>query len=400
MDLVAVEFAAHPADVVARQLHVRGQGGQLVLERVEGGHVLLERVGDRRRVLLDRLGGQGALLAEGVEVGGDLGDALLHRLLVAALRTDRRRLGQVLGLAPVVFVSGNVEDGIGKNVSALVVGTNRQGVEMNPTPLVEGRYFTPAEENQNVCILCDRPRHDLFGNGPALGHTVRIKYKDWKVVGVLNKPKQDDSLIGHMLGLGNLVYLPAAAAKREFPTAQINRIVLKTDFKHPAHDLVAGLKQTMLASHAKMEDFGVMTQEKGLALVVKLVSMAQSLLVLIAAISLVVAGVGIMNIMLVTVTERTREIGIRKTVGARNVDILQQFLIEAVILAVLGGTVGLGLSAILCFLISRFSALTPVLGPGAISLALIVCVCVGLVFGVAPALRASKLNPIDALRHE
>ncbi len=203
-----------------------------------------------------------------------------------------------------------------------------------------------------------------------------------------------------MLGLSNLVYLPEAFARFQFPGLQVNRIVLRTSYKYPAKDMLDGMKQAMLKNHRGHEDFGLITQEKGLDLVVKLVNMAQSLLVLIAAISLFVAGVGIMNIMLVTVTERTREIGIRKTVGARRSDIFQQFITEAVILSIIGGVIGLTISKIVCVLIAKFSALTPEITPGLVIMALLVCTIVGVFFGVTPAVRASSLNPIDALRHE
>jgi len=121
---------------------------------------------------------------------------------------------------------------------------------------------------------------------------------------------------------------------------------------------------------------------------------------LIATISLFVAGIGIMNIMLVTVTERTREIGVRKTVGARRGDIFVQFLTEAVVLSLLGGLIGIGISWIICAAIARYSVLTPQINVSIVAMALAVCSCVGIIFGVTPAVRASRLDPIEALRHE
>ena len=322
-----------------------------------------------------------------------------------------QRVPGVTQVSPVVFVSGTVEAKEkkienGKQVvhkteaTALVVATNKEGVVMNPTPLLEGRYFEASESDKNLCVLGYKPKTDLFGKAPAIGKKVTIAGKQWEVVGVLAKPKGDGTLGNAMLGLSTLVYLPDKAARRQIPNGQINRIALKTDYNHPAGELVQTLKQTIIDSHGGREDASVITQEKGLELVTKLLNMATALLTLITAISLFVAGVGIMNIMLVTVTERTHEIGIRKTVGARRQDILLQFLSEAVILSLFGGIVGLFLSWGLCAAIAAWSPLTPIITLPLIITALLVCTTVGVVFGVFPAVRASRLDPIDALRHD
>jgi putative ABC transport system permease protein len=307
------------------------------------------------------------------------------------------RVPGVERVAPVYIVAGTVELAH-KEADAFVVATNRVGVEMNPTRLAAGRYYDDNEGN--VCILGYKPAHELFGDGPAVGKTVQVKNLAWKVVGVLGKPKGDGTLGSQMLALNTLVYLPANTVKREIPGGQISRIVLQTDYKHPADKLDSTLNTAVKRSHGGRQDFGVITQQKGLALVIKLLNLAQSLLVLIATISLFVAGIGIMNIMLVTVTERTREIGIRKTVGARRTDIFLQFLTEAVVLSLLGGVIGIGASWAICAAIAHFSELTPQITPPVVVMALLVCSCVGIVFGVTPAVRASRLDPIVALRHE
>ena len=309
-----------------------------------------------------------------------------------------RRVPGVDRISPVYIVSGSIEDEAHKTANAFVVATNRVGVEMNPTLKTEGRYFDDAEKD--VCILGYRPRHDLFGDGPALGKKIIVQGHAWKVVGVLGKPDSSGSLGGALLALNTLVYLPSDAVKQLIPGSQVNRIALQTDYKHPAEKLAGQINQALLKTHAGRDDFGVITQEKGLALVMRILNMAQALLVLIAGLSLFVAGVGIMNIMLVTVTERTREIGIRKTVGAKRSDIFLQFLTEAVVLSLLGGLGGLSCSWFICLLVARYSPLTPVISWQLILMALCVCTGVGVLFGVAPAIRASSLNPIDALRHE
>ncbi len=300
-------------------------------------------------------------------------------------------------VSPVYFISGTVGVNKANTTSAFVVATNLAGVQMNPTRLQEGRYFQNSESG--VCILGYKPAHKLFGNVSPVGRSVDILGKTWKVAGELAKPPNDGTLGSQIMALDTLVYLPAAAAK-QIPGCQINRIALQTDYKHPASRIIGALKAALLKSHHGADNFGIITQKKGLELVDRMINLAQELLVLIATISLFVAGIGIMNIMLVTVTERTREIGIRKTVGARRHDIFVQFLTEALTLSLLGGAAGLLLSAALCTLIAHFSLLHPIITFRLIALALLVCSVVGVVFGVTPAARAARLDPIAALRHE
>ncbi|HEV2473657.1 MAG TPA: ABC transporter permease [Chthonomonadales bacterium] len=325
-----------------------------------------------------------------------LGISTLRQADVQALRT----VPGVVQISPIMFVSGTAALPGQPEIATLVVGTNRDGIDMNPTRLAEGAYFSGAQETERVCVLAHKPAALLFGARSAIGHDIKISGKRWRVVGVLRAPANDDTLGSSLMGLSNLIYIPYEAAKQTVPAGQINRIVLRTDYRHPADKLLGNLRRALLNSHRGQEDFGLLTQSKGLALVIKLLNMAQALLALIAAISLIVAGVGIMNIMLATVTERTREIGVRKTVGARRIDLFFQFLIEAMLLSLVGGALGVAIAYVVCAVVARSTLLTPVITGGAVVMALTVCIAVGALFGVAPAIRAGRLNPIDALRHE
>lgn len=312
---------------------------------------------------------------------------------------DLRSLQALPGInliAPLMFVGGMVERN-GKEESALVVASTPAIYAMRPYPMEEGRFFGPEQAHDRVCVLAHDPKERIFGNTPALGKTVRVRGIDFTVAGVL--AREDESLFGQGF-YSNLIYLPIEIARDAFKAGQINRFFLQTDYKLKPGVVVDAVRRIMMSNHNGKEDFGILTEKQLLSAIYKVFNIVTALLAGISAISLVVAGIGIMNIMLVTVTERTREIGIRKTVGARRADIFVQFLTEAVVLAFTGGVIGTLLAASICSVVGRYSSLKPLLTVGAIAMAFGVCFLVGIVFGVAPAMRAARQDPIDALRYE
>jgi putative ABC transport system permease protein len=310
--------------------------------------------------------------------------------------TDLGKLSGVRSAVPVMFVFGSIERNK-QTASAIVLASTPQIFDVRPYPFEEGRFFRKDEEHKRVCVLAHDPKTEAFGDRKAVGKSIRVRGVDFEVVGVLAPEKE--SVFGAAM-FSNSVYVPLEAARDAYKGGQINRIIIMTDYNRPPDRVISAIKGTLLINHASREDFGLLTQEQILSAIYRVFNIVTSLVAGISAISLVVAGIGIMNIMLVTVTERTREIGIRKTVGARRADIFLQFLTEAVILACLGGVIGTTLAVIICKIVAANTALKPLVTPAAVIMAFGVCGAVGIVFGLAPAMRAARQDPIDALRWE
>ena len=322
-----------------------------------------------------------------------LGVSTLTERDVQALRA----LKSVDRVAPFIFVGGTVDQD-SKPHSAFVIATTPDWFQMRPRPLADGKLFTSADKDEQFCVLAERQRKAIFGERQAVGETILVQNVPFKVAGVL-KEEEGSALFGDS-GFENMIFLPAAVVEEKIPHTQINRILIQTDPKVSPDLALDEISETIRKVHNGHEDFGVLTQRQLLGTIYRLMSIVTSLVAGISAISLVVAGIGIMNIMLVTVTERTHEIGIRKAVGAKKRDIFVHFLVEALVISFLGGLTGLASAIGIGEIVSRYSPLKPLLNGRVVLLSLGICVVVGLIFGTAPALRASRLSPIDSLRRE
>jgi putative ABC transport system permease protein len=181
---------------------------------------------------------------------------------------------------------------------------------------------------------------------------------------------------------------------------QIHRVIAQTAPDREPRQLVERIREAVRRNHNGSEDFSVLTQEDLLVRLFSLLRIISVALTGITSIALVVGGIGVMNVMLMSVTERVREIGIRKTVGARQGDIFWQFLFEATLIALVGGAIGVGIAWLACRLIDRYTVLRPLVELDTVLLALSVCGLVGLIFGTVPAYRAATRDPVEALRHE
>ena len=285
------------------------------------------------------------------------------------------------------------------------------------TPLFADIYnLSPAEGGlitdddvasyTSAVVIGDKVKTELFGEDDALNQKIKINGKNFRVVGVL--PKQGQS---SFVNFDEIAIVPYTTAQQYiFGIKHFNRIIVQADSEANVNTTVEDITATLRNSHnitdPTKDDFFVQTQEQAMATVGNITNIIKLFLASVAAISLIVGGIGIMNIMLVSVTERTKEIGLRKAIGATNKNILSQFLVEAVILTGVGGIVGIALGTFFSFTLSfllthflglawifTFPLMAAILGIGVSGI-------IGLVFGIYPAYAASQLSPTEALRYE
>lgn len=272
----------------------------------------------------------------------------------------------------------------------------------------EGSFFTDDDIRQkaSVAVIGSEVKNKLFGSSDALGEKIKVKGRTFRIVGIL-PPKGQVAL----LNADDMVVVPYTTAQQYLAGINyFNAIMIRAESEDIVPRVVRDIKLTLRETHdiddPDKDDFHVTTQADVVERVGTVTTILSVLLVSIAAISLVVGGIGIMNIMLVSVTERTREIGLRKALGATEKDIMLQFLLEAVTLTALGGIVGIALGAALSFAASLILSKVLALSWGftfpvdAAFLGLAVAAAAGLIFGLYPARQASLKSPMEALRYE
>ena len=299
-------------------------------------------------------------------------------------------------ILPEKSLSAEVKSKDYKKSTTIVGSTYLYGPHSNALPAEgNGRWFTKEEDEKNalVAVLGQKIAKDLFPNTTALGKKFTIKGKSLRVIGI------EDARGSSMGGpsLDEYIFIPIGLANDFAGNENIQELMVKTSTQDQVDNTKKIIEKILLKNYDQ-DSFSVFDSTQLLTSINSIISTLTVALTGIAAISLVVGGIGIMNIMLVTVSERTREIGLRKAIGAYPRAILLQFLFEAVILSGLGGAIGIILGVLGTIAINQvFPAQVT---PGSILLAFGVAFIVGIVFGVAPARKASKLSPIEALRYE
>ncbi len=318
-----------------------------------------------------------------------------------AILREATSIGALVGVlqAQAQVVAGD------RNLATMVGGSSHDYLAVRGFTIAAGSNFTESDERvkAKVCLLGNTVKENLFGNADAVGQVIRIGRYPYRVVGVLavkgQTPSGDDQ--------DDRIIIPAGTFRsRVLPTApgRVHILMASARDERTVGRATAQIESILRQRHGiepdREPDFAVRTQAEFLKTQEEVLGTLRALLIGIALVSLGVGGIGVMNIMLVSVTERTREIGIRMAIGAREADVRFQFLVEAVTLCLLGGVGGtaLGLGAI--YALARSLGWSMLLPPEALGLALATSFGTGIFFGFWPARRASRLDPIEALRHE
>ena len=308
----------------------------------------------------------------------------------------------VAAVAPIasqsmIAISGN------RNWSTIVTGTDNSYFKVGNWSIDKGREFSDSEQRAGaaVCLLGETVRKELFGNQSPLGEHIRINKISCQVTGLLEAKGQ--SVGGR--DQDDLVLIPLRTFWRRVAGKQDVQLIYVSALDGVStskvqRDIERLMRERRRISVAEDDDFNVRDMKEIAEALTGTTQILTTLLGAVAAVSLLVGGIGIMNIMLVSVTERTREIGIRLAIGAMEREVLLQFLVEAVVLSSFGGIIGIVLAIAATFGLTTLMKMPMVLSPGIMLLAFLFSAAVGVIFGYFPARKAARLNPIDALRYE
>jgi len=335
--------------------------------------------------------------------GVQQGTSSSQRLTVSDMNAIKTECSAVIAVSPEVRSSGQAVYG-SSNWPTTIYGGNEEYLQIRSWSIVNGRNITDSEAkgSAKVCLIGRTVADELFGEGiDPTGETVRFKNIPFKIIGVLKEKgqnsfgqDQDDVLIAPY----------TTVQKRILAQTHIQSIQMSARSAEESELAQTQVEEVLRRTHKLREnednDFEVRSQEELATTMTSVMDILTILLGAIAGISLLVGGIGIMNIMYVSVTERTREIGLRMSIGGRGIDILMQFLIESILLSVFGGLIGILLGLLASKVVAALTSWPITVMIGSVILSFAVCSVIGVFFGWYPARKASELDPIEALRYE
>ena len=301
--------------------------------------------------------------------------------------------------APFSYVSNTAKTAGNTYDRGLVIGTNEHLPTLLNQKVEFGEFFSGTQTNQNVTVIGKRVAEQLFGENVPLGQLLTIRGQDFAVQGVFEEFPTSPLVPNN--DYNTAIFIPhQVASEITDDSARLYQILARPKTPDQLDKTIASIDAGLYKAHDNQRDFSILKQADNLATANSVLNLLTGFVSSIAAISLIVGGIGILNIMLVSVTERTREIGVRKAVGATNRQILNQFLTEAAILSLVGGLLGVIVSILANYLFRIFTELEPILTWQIMVIAVAVAMSVGIIFGITPALKAARKRPIEALRHE
>lgn len=374
---------------------VIGVASVIIMVLIGGGATL------EVRQQIETLGSNLLIIRPGQRVGpGLLSDARSFTAGdIDALRNEVVGLDEVAPTAsqPMTAISGN------RKWATTVTGAENSYLGVRNWKLASGRGFSDNElrAGKSVCIIGATVRRELFAQADPLGVRIRLRRVSCEVIGLLETKGQ--STVG--LDQDDLILMPLKSLQRRFTGNQNISLIYASVRAGDSIDLAKNdidrlLRERRMIPPGDQPDFMVMDMREISSLLTTTTKILTGLLGAVASVSLLVGGIGIMNIMLVSVTERTREIGIRLAIGAQEDEVLMQFLVESVVLSSLGGLIGIVLAISVSLWLTILLKIPFVFNFGVIALAFFFSAAVGIIFGYLPARRAAQLDPIDALRHE
>lgn len=300
---------------------------------------------------------------------------------------------------PIALVNGSLRVNGVEYTENVIIASNQDLPDIFNHKLAYGAIFTKDEARQQVAVIGQDAAIELFQELAPVGMTLSIRGQDFVVRGVFDRFTAPPLPLGP--DFNNAVIIPYQTAQAVTnANTQLVQVLVRPSKVDAAKSTITELNSRLYNAHGQQNDFTVLKQDENLSVTGDILNLFTAFVAGIGAISLLVGGIGIVNIMLVAVTERTREIGIRKAVGATNRQILVQFLTEASVLSFVGGIIGIVLSFITAIIIRLLTNMQPVITWQIILLASGVALAIGVVFGITPAIKAARKDPIDALRYE
>lgn len=306
-----------------------------------------------------------------------------------------RSLDEVAVAAPMQVTYGTPKSG-NESLPAIIVGTTPELIEAADLNVRYGQFLDSVTD-KNTAVVGQQLAIDLFGSDRSIGESFTVRDTQFTVIGILRE--QNDPLNFHAVDFDSSILIHLSASEVLTGSQHLQQITLQATDSSTINDVQSSASQVITSNHKGEHDFRIVTGSDIAAPTGRLLELIQAMLLAVAIIALIVGGVGIMNISLVSVAERTREIGLRKAIGASGITIVWQFLIESLLICLFGAVIGLGLGYASAIAISTYLPFDPTFHWLTPAIALSTSIIIGVVFGTYPAIRAAQKDPIESLRH-